>query len=184
MLKPTNLWKGVLQRTMSQLQQRTMQEFRERGYIVGSVERRKRFPARGKPKCRACGSQPMVDISHDLWNVFDLIACRPKVDKPGVVVLVQSTSTSNHATRRTKILTSSEARFWLLSGGRICIQSWRKVSNRWQASDEWIGLEQFPRSMPATVEQFYEQQRKSKLSDYPPEATLLREPITDESIPF
>lgn len=165
---------------MSQLQQRTMERFRAQGYIVGSVERRKRFPARGKQRCMSCGAVPMVDIAHDLWNVFDLIACRPGFR----IVLVQSTSSSNHATRRTKILTSAEAKFWLMSGGLICLQSWKKVWNRWQAQDEWLTLDQFPRSLPETVEEFYEEQRKAKLPDLPPGTQLFYSPIKDEEIPF
>jgi len=168
---------------MSQLQQRTMECFRERGYIVGSVERRKRFPARGKQRCKLCGAVPMVDISHDLWNVFDLIACRPNLDR-AAIVLVQSTSSSNHATRRTKILTSAEAKFWIMSGGFICLQSWKKVSNRWQSQDEWLTLNQFPRSLPETVEEFYEAQRKAKLPDLPPGTDIFPNPIRDEEIPF
>lgn len=166
---------------MSQLQQRTMEYFRERGYVVGSVERRKRFPARGKPRCKACGSVPMVDIAHDLWNVFDVVACCPNLDE---IVLIQSTSSANHATRRTKILTSAEAKFWLMSGGRICLQSWAKKSNRWQAKDEWISLDQFPRSLPETVEGFYEEQRKAKLPDLPPGTEMFHAPIRDADIPF
>jgi hypothetical protein len=145
---------------MSQLQQRTMQEFRERGYIVGSVERRKRFPARGKPRCRACGAVPMVDISSDLWNCFDLIACAPMSN----IFLIQVTSASNHAARRNKILASPEAKFFVMSqSGTICIQSWQKKNNRWQSRDEFITLDQFPRSLPETVEQFYDEQRIKKL---------------------
>lgn len=170
---------------MSQLQQRTMETFRERGYIVGSVERRKRFPARGKQRCKACGAVQMVDIAHDLFNVFDLIAFKPPTEeKWDQIVLVQSTSAANHATRRTKILTSPEAKFWMQSGGMICLQSWSKVKNRWQPRDEWITLDMFPRSLPATVEDFYEDQRRSKLPDLPPGTTLLREGIKDAEIPF
>lgn len=170
---------------MSQLQQRTMENFRERGYIVGSVERRKRFPARGKQRCKACGAVPMVDIAHDLFNVFDLIAFKPPTEEYfDAIVLVQSTSSANHGARRTKILTSPEAKFWLESGGMICLQSWSKVKNRWQARDEWIKQDMFPRSLPATIPDFYEDQRRSKLPDVPPGSTLLREGIKDEEISF
>lgn len=169
---------------MSQLQQRTMEAFRERGYIVGSVERRKRFPARGKARCKACGAVPMVDIAHDLFNVFDLIAFKPTSGNFVSKIFIQTTSAANHATRRTKILTSPEAKFWLMAGGAICIQSWAKKNNRWQARDEWLSLDQFPRSLPATVFDFYEDQRRSKLPALPPGSTLLSEGIKDAEIPF
>jgi len=159
-----------------------MEFFREQGYIVGSVERRKRFPARGKQRCRACGAVPMVDISHDLWNVFDLIAINPLT--PVGRVLVQTTSASNHASRRTKILTSPEAKFCLQSGMSICIQSWVKKNNRWQSREEWLTLDQFSDSLPATVPEFYEAQRKAKLPDLPPGADIFPSPVLDEGSPF
>lgn len=169
---------------MSALQGKTIEHFKSHGYIVGSVERRKRFPAKGKPPCRACGSLPMIDISHDLWNVFDLIAVRPVDGKLPARVLIQTTSASNHATRRTKILTSPEARFCLMAGISLCIESWRKVKNRWQPTDEWLTLDQFPRSLPATVPDFYEEQKRAKMPDFPPGVPMFSSPILDEECPF
>lgn len=139
---------------MSQLQQRTMQLLRDRGYVVGSVERRKRFPARGSRPCKTCGQNRMLDIAHDLFNVFDLICLRPGAAHSQSTVFVQTTSSSNHATRRTKILTSFEAKCALMAGDSILIQSWRKVGNRWQSQDEWITLDMFLRSLPDTVKDF------------------------------
>lgn len=162
---------------MSELQRRSESLLQKRGYLTGSVERRKRFPARGKPACRACGAFPMVDISHDLWNVFDLVAVRPGVDE---IVFVQVTSASNHADRRNKIIASAEAKLCLLSSARILIQSWRKKDKRWQAQDEWISLDQFVDGLPETVEEFY----KEKLPDLPPGSPLPFEPIRDAEIPF
>src|ERR1035438_2749041 len=129
---------------MSDLQRRSEALLRGQGYLTASVERRKRFPAKGKPPCRACGSVQMVDISIDLWNVFDLIAIRPHTSKHDgwapEIIFVQVTSSSNHADRRNKIIASNEAKLCLLGGARILIQSWRKVNNRYQAHDEWISL--------------------------------------------
>jgi len=119
--------------TMSDLQRRSMDYWRDHGYLVASVEHRKRFPARGKPKCRTCGHMPMIDIAVDLWNCFDLFAIRTT---PPDIVLLQVTSHSNHATRREKILSSGEAYLCKLAGIRILVESWKKVGNRWQLRDE------------------------------------------------
>lgn len=62
---------------MSTPQQRTRDNLTARGYLVGSVERRKKFPDRKKGPCRACGHQPMIEISSDLWEVFDIVAVMP-----------------------------------------------------------------------------------------------------------
>jgi hypothetical protein len=149
----------------------------------------------------------MIDIAHDLWNVFDLIAVRPRMhgffpasefmerrnfDMESGVVFVQVTSSANHATRRNKIIASAEAKLCILSGCLILIQSWRKKENRWQALDEWISIDQFVQGLPDTVEQFYEDERrlklldrKSKLPPLPPGSTLpVSEYLEDAEIPF
>ena len=183
---------------MSDLQRRTEALLRSRGYLTGSVERRKRFPATKSQPCKSCGSRQMVDIAHDLWNVFDLIALRPlkpfddlaNVNKR--VVFVQVTDSTHHADRRNKIIASAEAKLCLLSGASILIQSWRKKDERWQAQDEWVSLDQFCVGLADTVEQFYEDEkrqklldRKSKLPDLPPGSTLpLSDYLREEEIPF
>jgi|HubBroStandDraft_5_1064220.scaffolds.fasta_scaffold84771_2 hypothetical protein len=176
---------------MSALQGRTIDRFRNLGFVVGSVERRKRFPAKGKFPCRACGNQPMIEISHDLFNVFDLIAIRPKLDGKVAKVLIQTTSASNHANRRMKILTSAEARFCLMAGIRICIESWSKVKNRWQARDEWITLDQFSKTLPRTPAEFHaqaaaEKARAKALKSYGGTAAVpvVHAPIFEEELPF
>ena len=173
---------------MSDLQRRTEALLRQRGYLTGSVERRKRFPARGKPACKACGALPMVDIASDLWNVFDLIAIRPcqtnADNHPADIAFVQVTSSSNHADRRNKIIASAEAKLCLLSGASILIQSWRKKENRWQAVDEWISLNQFCEGLPDTIEQFYEDERRKKLIAREPGYTLPISPEISEETPF
>lgn len=181
---------------MSDLQRRTEANLRSRGYLTGSVERRKRFPAHGKAPCKACGAMPMIDIASDLWNVFDLIAIRPRGshwdEHDCEMVFVQVTSSSNHANRRNKIIASAEAKLCLLAGAKILIQSWKKVQHRFQAHDEWLTLDQFCVGLPDTIEQFYEDEkrhklldRKSKLPPLPPGSTLpLSEYMADEEIPF
>lgn len=183
---------------MSDLQRRTEALLRSQGYLTGSVERRKRFPARGKPACKACGAMPMIDIASDLWSVFDLIAVKVELDtfardyREGRVVFVQVTSSSNHADRRNKIIASAEAKLCLLAGASILIQSWRKNGNRWEARDEWISLDQFVFGLADNVEQFYEDEKRQKLLDrkeklppLPPGSTLPLSPyLSDEETPF
>jgi len=160
-----------------------MDHWRGQGYLVASVEHRKRFPAKGKPKCRACGHMPMIDISVDLWNCFDLILFRP-VWQGGVanVAFLQVTSASNHSSRRNKILASGEAKLLSVAGVRVGIESWKKKTNRWQPTDEWFHLDDFDVSLPTTAHGLYEMQRKAKL----PELPLFQKPefIAKEEIPF
>lgn len=163
---------------MVSLQAKTVADFRKRGYVVAAVERQKRFPDRKKRRCNQCGNVPQIGIRHDLWNCFDLLACRPD---PPHLVLLQVTSASNHAIRRTKVLTSPEARFWLVAGGSICIQSWRKGEDRrWHSREDWLSVDHFPRSLPATVAELYESRRREKLPDYPQDSTLFKE----DEVPF
>lgn len=163
---------------MSDLQRRTEQLLRSKGFLTGSVERRKSFPAKGRNKCRVCGQIPLINISVDLWNVFDLVAIK------GGVVFVQVTSAANHSTRRKKILASAEAKLCVESGCDILIQSWRKKDNRWQSADEWITIDQFVDGLPDTVEEFYEQERKKKLPDLPPGSTIPFDPDCAKDLPF
>lgn len=163
---------------MISLQAKTVADFRKRGYVVAPVERQKRFPDKHKRRCNACGNVPLIGIRHDLWNCFDLLACRPD---PPHLVLLQTTSAANHATRRTKVLTSPEARFWLVAGGSICIQSWKQgAGRRWLSRDEWLKVDDFPRSLPATVEDLYESRRREKLPEYPENTTLFK----SDEVPF
>ena len=169
---------------MSDLQRRSEALLQKRGYLTGSVERRKTFPAKGKQRCHACGQTPLISISVDLFNCFDLIAFRPSdgSQENTAVILVQVTSAANHATRRNKIIASNEAKLCLLSGVQILVQSWRKKDNRWQPLDEWISLNQFVFGLADTAEQFYEDERRRKH----PEATapFKSEPILDDGLPF
>lgn len=128
----------------------------------------------------------MLDIAVDLWNVFDLLAAKPLTgfgDCPKIV-LIQVTDRTNHSKRRNKILASTEAKLALLSGFEILIESWRKVENRWQPQDEWITLDMFPKDLPATVEEFYEEERRKKLPALPPGSTLIPDPDCAKNLPF
>lgn len=171
-------------------QQRTRNNLTARGYLVGSVERRKKFPDRKKGPCRVCGHQPMIEISSDLWEIFDIVAVNPsgkkwvddnwghgggEIDYPDII-FVQTTSRANHSTRRNKILASMEAKLVLLSGVRILIQSWRQEngSKRWTNYDEWITLDMYAQAphYPNTVAELLEIKRKAKAPDLPSGATI------------
>jgi hypothetical protein len=184
-------------------QQRTRDNLTARGYLVGSVERRKKFPDRKKSPCKACGHQAMIEISSDLWEVFDIIAVNPAQRQLWVddsyghgggnvlvpdIVFVQTTSRNNHSTRRNKILASMEAKLVLMSGARILIQSWKQdaETRRWQPADEWITLDQFKQAphYPNTVAELLEIRRREKRPDLPPGTTLKFNPINDSEVPF
>ena len=172
-------------------QQRTRDNLAARGYLVGSVERKKRFPDKKKHQCKACGAIPMIEISSDLWEVFDIMALQPihgdypAGDYPDTV-FVQTTTRHNHSARRNKILASMEAKLVLLSGARILIQSWRQEhdeGSRWQCFDEWITLDMYDSAphYPNTVAELLEIRRKEKKPDYPKDNELFTEP---KALPF
>jgi hypothetical protein len=175
-----------------------MDSLRDRGYLVGSVERRKKFPDKKKHKCNACGNIPMVEISSDLWEIFDLIAIHPLETRQvgstcyrhkSPIVFVQTTDRSNHSHRRNKILGSMEAKLVLLSGAKILVQSWSQEAghgSRWQCFDEWITLDMYKEAphYPNTVAELMEIKRKAKLPDLPPGTELFYSAIKDEEIPF
>ena len=159
-----------------------MARWRAQGYLVASVERRKSFPAQGKGKCAQCGRLFMIDISVDLWNVFDLLLIRP-IWQGGIanVVLLQVTSASHHSTRRNKILACGEAKLLSVAGIRVGIESWKKKVNRWQPTDEWFHIDDFEVELPTTAAALYEMQRKAKLPDLPAGTTLFK-PVTKNEL--
>ena len=121
----------------------------------------------------------MIEISSDLWEIFDIVAVRAGKDydpKNGVLIFVQTTSRANHSTRRNKILASMEAKLVLLSGASILIQSWRQEngSKRWLEFDEWITINMYKQAphYPNTVAELLEIKRKAKAPDLPSGATI------------
>jgi len=153
---------------VSVLQHRSMEHWRKQGYLVAPVEHRKRFPAPGKLACRCCGHRQMIDIAVDMFNCFDLLAIHP-IWQGGIanVVLIQVTDSTSRSKRREKIVTSPEAKLCSLAGIRILLETWKKRDNRWQVTDEWISIDQFPVDLPTTVAGFEEKRRKEKLPDVP-----------------
>jgi hypothetical protein len=157
-------------------QQRTLKNLTDRGYLCASVEKRKSFPDRKKQRCRACGHDPQISVSVDLWNVFDIVAIMPtKSPAMNPVAFVQTTSRNNHATRRNKILASMEAKLVLLSGASILLQSWRQdAKGHWMGYDEWITLDMYNQAphYPNTVAELQAIKRKEKKEDLPKGSTL------------
>lgn len=77
---------------------------------------------------------PHAKIRQDAFGFGDLLAYHAE----GGVALVQTTSRSNMAARRTKIRESEHAAGWLAAGGRILLHGWHKSGRRWQVKDEEI----------------------------------------------
>lgn len=171
-------------------QQRTSENLTALGYLCGSVERRKGFPDRKKHQCKVCGHLPLINISVDLWNVFDIVAVKPTTPPSLCLTLfVQTTSASNHADRRNKILASMEAKLVLLSGARILLQSWKQPDGpggRWVARDEWITLSMYDQAphYPNTVAELVEIRRRAKQPDLPPGVPMKFGAIEDAEMPF
>ena len=174
----------VTRKDMSVFNQPIQKLLTDQGWLVSTVEQKKRFPDRKKGPCPQCGHQPMIEVSVDLWNCFDLIAEHPFLKQR---LYVQVTSASNHATRRNKVLSSFEANLLLLAGARIVIHSWRKDEklNRWVARYEEITLKDFAQAphYPVTVREMREIRRRAKAPDLPPGATLKFEDL-GEDLPF
>ena len=111
--------------------QRSLKNLRERGYMVAVVEK---YNAHIKRRI-------------DLWGFGDLLACRLP-DEDGISampVIVQTTTASNMASRRTKIAESEEARFWKACGGAVLLHGWAKRPPlkgkkriRVELKEEWI----------------------------------------------
>lgn len=159
-------------------QARTRDYLTAQGFLCGTVESRKSFPDREESPCRCCGHHPQISVSVDLWNVFDVLAIHPGTAE---VILVQTTSRANHATRRNKILASMEAKLVLKSGIQILLQSWAQdeETRRWSVKDERITLKDFKSALhyPSTVRELVEIKRRAKRPDLPPGSTL---PLGDE----
>lgn len=172
---------------MASPQQMTRDNLTARGYLVSTVERRKEFPDKKRRPCAACGHQPRISVSVDLFNCFDIVGFRPA--KIGMdVICVQTTSAANHATRRNKILASMEAKLVLLSGARVLLQSWSQLKPRapWICRDEWIEISAFRQApnYPDDVAGLLEIRRKAKKDALPPGSEMPYGPIKESEIPF
>lgn len=154
-------------------QVRSRTNLSERGYLVATVEGKKKFPAKDKAPCRLCQRPFLIEISVDLWNVFDLVAEHPQKRER---MYVQVTDQTSHSKRKNKILASFEAKLVLLAGAKIMIQSWRKNEkiNRYELREELITLDDFKQavSYPDTVAEVLEIRRKEKKSALPKGSTL------------
>lgn len=73
-------------------------------------------------------------IHHDLFGIFDFLC----LSDSGTIG-VQSTSRTNVAARRSKILNSSAYGWVKKAGWRVLLLSWAKAPNgRWEAREEWL----------------------------------------------
>lgn len=94
---------------------RAINDLEKRGYTAANVEKWNSF----------------AHIRQDLWGFADLIAF-----KPGEVLLVQTTTKSNMAARRTKINSNTTAQAWLQAGHAIELQGWYKEGRFWKVKTE------------------------------------------------
>jgi hypothetical protein len=112
---------------MSSPTQRSLAYLRKDGFTVCVVERF--IPARGGMK---------FPRRIDAFNFGDLLACRL-----GQIVLVQTTTKSNMAARRAKILALPDFPKWKEAGGLVLLHGWRKAGPRggrktWQVTEEFL----------------------------------------------
>lgn len=92
-------------------------------------------------------------IRQDLWGFGDLLVCS-HADPKGItqwrsIAIIQTTSGSNVAARKAKILAEPKAKKWLLAGGEIVVHGWRKVGPRgkrktWELREIPILISDFP----------------------------------------
>ena len=94
---------------------KSMAVLREAGYLVEKVERWNAFSR----------------TKNDLFGVGDILALGNDE-----VVIVQVTSASNHAARRTRIADHENTGRIRKAGVRILLHSWAKRDNRWALREE------------------------------------------------
>ncbi|NIA67797.1 hypothetical protein HBA54_04265 [Pelagibius litoralis] len=98
--------------------QRSLKHLRDQGYMAEVVER----------------WVPRVNIRKDLFGVIDILA----LPEDGTPVYVQTTTGSNRAARRTKML-DCEALPRMQAKGRVLLHAWRKnTKNRWVLTEEEV----------------------------------------------
>jgi hypothetical protein len=112
---------------MSSPTQRSKDYLEKAGYTVAIVERWNHFSG----------------TRQDLWGFADIIAFR--IGMP--VMLVQTTTGSNVAARRKKILANPIARRWVEAGHEVVLHGWALRGERGKRKlwtvDEWLILDQF-----------------------------------------
>ena len=86
--------------------QRSLKLLRNRGWTACVVEKYNNF----------------AHVRQDAFGFGDILASHPHLKR---IVLIQTTSISNLASRRKKILKSVEAGAWLMAGGMIVIHGWK-----------------------------------------------------------
>ena len=69
---------------------------------------------------------PFAKVRQDLFGFIDVVAVGN-----GNIIGVQATSWSNHAARKSKIMSIEEPITWCQSRGLVHLISWKKVKNRW-----------------------------------------------------
>jgi hypothetical protein len=113
--------------------QRTLKYLRENGWTACVVER---WIERAKKRVDAFGFGDILAFSSDPYS--------------NQIVLVQTTSATNHAAHRQKILAEPLALGWLRAGGDILLVSWRKSKVKrggkamlWKPRFEWFAPEDF-----------------------------------------
>lgn len=103
--------------------QRSLKFLRDLGWTAEVVER----------------YNPAIKTKHDLFGFADILAIRPG-HRP---LLVQTTSASNFAARRKKILSLPLAAHALSCGFDIILHGWRKPKHRWVVKEEVVTIEDF-----------------------------------------
>jgi len=111
---------------------RTLAELRKQGHVAQVTERWNQWAKR----------------RIDLFGFIDVVALRP-----GEILGIQSTTSDNHAARRSKIAETDGARAWLDAGGRIEIWSWRKAGRFWIYRREPISADGVPERPALDAEQ-------------------------------
>lgn len=98
--------------------QRSLAMLREAGYLCAIVEHWNYF----------------AKIRQDHFGFGDILAVDPTTN---TTVIVQTTSGSNFAARRTKIRENKNVPLWLQAGNQIHIHGWGKVKPRGEKRPNW-----------------------------------------------
>jgi hypothetical protein len=119
--------------------QRTLARARQLGFTCGIVEK----------------WNPHAHIRQDLFGFIDILAMREGCG----LIAIQTTSDSNRAGHRAKILAEPRAKLWLECGNRVELWTWGKHGDRgkrklWQLHREEITLDAFPLAMAPSATAF------------------------------